>query len=452
MLKKTSIDSRITLNVVLRHIFNNLPLPPHQVDGELDAIAQGIRTPEQRYAIGWILKSAELRTFNTLPALEAALDNASAGRITAQKALWDNRAVEKRYLINAVFALTPTIIDFMDHAEQLLLDDPTISRKVIERLARSIYGDEQLEYYKALRTIEEQVREPEAAGPDFQIKPASKEALSRSNMTLVYGESPSTEHPNYSADRYVATIRNRSAIVAALDGVGSGGEISGQAAQLVKIALETLEIDQIDTYEKAASLVRATIFGCARQIKNLQRASGNAQIDTTISGVLIFTDSIGARHGCGFNVGDSRTSFYIPDFNVTDRVTTDHSFFEALVQAGQLTGEDKPSLIQQGDVRAFGIYRTVGNLNTPDGIDLYPYMVFKDPNTQENARLKPGDTVIVYSDGIHDNIPEDELHKMITDEMSRPSPNIARLRDRILNRAKRNIIKPDDMVLVILRL
>jgi serine/threonine protein phosphatase PrpC len=207
----------------------------------------------------------------------------------------------------------------------------------------------------------------------------------------------SPDHPEYTADRAVAKdwAQGRCAIIAAIDGVGSGAEESGQAARIVQDKLQGLETSFIvpPTINQAVETLGREIYNAGVKIQNLQKIHDNDQVDTTVSAAVVCESRDGKRRFLvTANVGDSRIYRYTPNTGKAEQLTRDHSLVQSLVEAGQISQEEAfvHPLRNQ-------IYRTVGSLNSPDDVDFTV------------DEIRDGDVFIATSDGVSDNLTSEGL-------------------------------------------
>src|SRR3989344_788990 len=154
----------------------------------------------------------------------------------------------------------------------------------------------------------------------------------------------SPDHPDYTADKGVAKelLAGRSGIIAAIDGVGSGGKASAQAAEIVQNNLNGLETKFVKTptINEAVIQLKNAIFGGSVQIKELQSKGGNPDVDTTVSAGIVCGSPDGKRRFLlTANAGDSRIYRYRPNNAALEQLTTDNSLVQELVKAGVLSPE-----------------------------------------------------------------------------------------------------------------
>ncbi|MCL5432400.1 MAG: protein phosphatase 2C domain-containing protein [Patescibacteria group bacterium] len=212
------------------------------------------------------------------------------------------------------------------------------------------------------------------------------------------------DHPSYSADRAVAAemAGGKSGIIAAIDGVGSGGEQSAKAAEIVQRNLRSLETGfaSAPTINQAVMTLKNAIFAATGEIKALQRQIGDDQVDTTVSTGVVCASPDGAKRFLVVaNVGDSRVYRYAPSTGIVEQITRDHSIVEALVASGQITREEAFEHPQRNQ-----IYRCVGSLKAPKDIDFTV------------TPISDGEIYLAVSDGVSDNLTPTGLPLAIKDE------------------------------------
>lgn len=261
----------------------------------------------------------------------------------------------------------------------------------------------------------------------------------------------SPDHPQWTADRAVAKelAQGQSGLIAAIDGVGSGGEISAQAAEVIRVNLGELEEQLVapPTINKAVTLLKDAIFGATPKIKELQRKGRNSDVDTTVSaGIVCESIDRKRRFLVSANVGDSRLYRYRLGTGEVVQLTVDHSIVQSLVAAGEISSDQAFT-----DPRRNIVYRTVGLLGTPNDIDF------------RVTEIQDGDIFLALSDGVHDNIPPRGLPVAVRSEFqaafnpTQQKPDLRRFASGFAQRA-RNIqgtkaghAKKDDICVAVLR-
>ena len=281
--------------------------------------------------------------------------------------------------------------------------------------------------------------------------PRPTEQIRRPTIEVASTVRANPDHPLYTADRAVAKTLcgGRSAIIAALDGVGAGGPDSAKAAETVQRNL--LEIQQrvagkTPTLNEGTELLRETIFKSTEEIKEMQKK--NPEIDTTVSAAIICESPDGKkRFLLTANVGDSRIYCYKPRTGKVEQLTTDHSLVQWLVNAGEIKESEA---FNHPDRNV--ITRAVGSLEKPEEIDL------------KVCEVKKGDIYLAVSDGVSDNLTPEGLPVAIRDEFqncydrAQRKPNLKKMADGIARRAgnvmtgtRAEHAKPDDICVAILR-
>jgi len=212
------------------------------------------------------------------------------------------------------------------------------------------------------------------------------------------------DHQQYTADRAVARVlcNGISGIIAAMDGVGSGGQDSAQAAEIMqKILYDEIQLENPPTINQAVELLKQLISDAAAKIRQLQKDLSNPNVDTTISvGIVCWSPD---RRRCFLvtaNVGDSRIYRYRPETGELDQLTVDHSVVQRLVDEGIITSDEAFTHPDRNLV-----YRTVGLLNDPKKIDI------------KVVEVQPGDIFFAASDGLSDNITRHGLPFALHEEL-----------------------------------
>ena len=141
---------------------------------------------------------------------------------------------------------------------------------------------------------------------------------------------PNPDHLQYSADKAVAEklAEGNSAVIAAIDGVGSGDEDSEKAAELMQRQLISLRSSVISppSVNEGLALLKKSIIQASTEIKNLQERSKNRNADTTVSAGIVCNSKDGKSKIMAIaNVGDSRIYKYSPKKAELTQLTRDQS-------------------------------------------------------------------------------------------------------------------------------
>jgi len=262
----------------------------------------------------------------------------------------------------------------------------------------------------------------------------------------------SPDHPEYTADKAVAIeiAGGKSGIIAAIDGVGSGGKKSEEAAEIVAEKLRALDTQfiQVPKVDEAVTALKNAFFDATGEIKDLQKATGNKSVDTTASVGVLCESADGKGVLVTANVGDSRIYQYNPRLGTIRQLTTDHSFVDMLVEKGLITPEEALT-----HPRRSMITLSVAVLKTPDEIDITIVPVIE------------GEIYLAVSDGVSDNIPPEELPTVVKQEYQKAYDPLTKKTDlevfaREINKRAHNIMskkgdskhaKPDDSCVAVLK-
>lgn len=183
--------------------------------------------------------------------------------------------------------------------------------------------------------------------------------------------SSSPEHPEYSADRCLAEslFQGRSFLVLDCDGVGTGGQMSAAAAELVQKRFQQecallKNADKMFSVDEAREWFTRLLVDMAPQIKTLQVTGKDDQIDTTFTAMIVCLEITkeGYRRPVLLtcNVGDSRLYRYDPRKGELLQLTHDQTEAERLTRVGLGKREE----LEEADAGRI-IRRAVGMI-TPD--------------------------------------------------------------------------------------
>lgn len=184
---------------------------------------------------------------------------------------------------------------------------------------------------------------------------------------------------------------------------GMGGAAGGEEAS--RMAVDAIQADFVETLPESARLQEITEEDIADKMRFalakanqavLERAARDHQLHgmgTTATLVLVHGTRAIFAH-----IGDSRAYMIDGTSQEIRRVTSDHSFVEALVSSGHLTPEQAADHPMRNV-----LYRALGQ--KPDAeleIDIYTH------------DLKIGDRIILCSDGLSRHVKDDEIAQMAT--------------------------------------
>lgn len=179
------------------------------------------------------------------------------------------------------------------------------------------------------------------------------------------------------------------ALYAVADGMGGHdrGELASQVAVETLFEVTREAITQVD--ERSVSALRALLrrsFQLANRAVVTTGVEHDSNMGTTLCAALVHKeeDAIIA------NVGDSRVYLFRDDKLL--QVSQDHSLVAYLVQVGELSEEEARNH-PSGNI----LVRSIGSVEEVE-IDVY------------HVKTKPGDRLMLCSDGLWGEVPDDELH------------------------------------------
>jgi protein phosphatase len=187
-------------------------------------------------------------------------------------------------------------------------------------------------------------------------------------------------------------LDGQTALYAVADGMG--GHDRGELAS--QIAVETLfeatreGLGRLDNREVPSlrTLMRDA-FQTANRAVVSTGAENDSNMGTTLCAALVHEES----HAIIGNVGDSRV--YIVRQGRLEQVSQDHSLVAYLVELGELSAEEARNH-PSGNI----LVRSIGSVDEVE-IDLY------------HLKTNPGDRLILCSDGLWGEIPDDELESVM---------------------------------------
>jgi protein phosphatase len=184
---------------------------------------------------------------------------------------------------------------------------------------------------------------------------------------------------------------------------GMGGAQAGEVASA--IVAQTFERG-LPSEGTAEQRLAEAVQQANREIHERQLAEHeHAGMGTTVTAAYLDEDSVAIA-----NVGDSRG--YLFRDGELQRLTKDHSLVEELVSKGELTDEEALEHPQRSIItRALGPEAVVE-------VDTWDYP------------LRPGDVVMLCSDGLTDMIPERQVQQALAE-----SPSLAAAADRLIDEA-----------------
>ena len=184
---------------------------------------------------------------------------------------------------------------------------------------------------------------------------------------------------------------------------GMGGARAGEVASQMVVESFVQGLPDEGTPEERLSVV---VQRANKEIHDRSHTEAeSAGMGTTVTAAYLDEDSVALAH-----VGDSRA--YLLRDRVLSRLTEDHSLVEELLRGGKLTEEEALEHPQRSVItRALGIEPIVE-------IDTWTYP------------LRPGDVVLLCSDGLTSMIPEPQVQELLVQ-----APSLDAAADRLIDAA-----------------
>lgn len=187
-----------------------------------------------------------------------------------------------------------------------------------------------------------------------------------------------------------------------------------QLQAVPKLKRATIKLDDVLT---PGEILREAIIRANQVLLSARKASSGRDRGTTITAALIVGNTSTIA-----NVGDSRT--YLMRDNQLVQITQDHSLVASLVASKMITPGEVRSHPQRNQ-----IYRTLGDKPQIE-VDIF------------HKTLKPGDQLLLCSDGLWEMVLDDEIEKIMRNSRTPQSAC-----DRLIEEA--NLAGGDDNISVI---
>jgi serine/threonine protein phosphatase PrpC len=175
---------------------------------------------------------------------------------------------------------------------------------------------------------------------------------------------------------------------------GMGGHQAGEVAS--ELALEPLRALEGQTFAAPADAeeaLRAAITAANDVV--VEKAASDPKLygmGTTLTAALVRAERLHIAH-----VGDSRAYLFTPGEGMS-QLTTDHTLVEELVQEGRLSRDEVRTHPQRSVItRAIGVERVV------------------DVDSLGELALRPGDQVLLCSDGLTGVVGDDEIARILAE-------------------------------------
>lgn len=307
-------------------------------------------------------------------------------------------------------------------------------------------------------------RRPSEVAPTLRMSSRRKISYQSHLPFQIIGYSiPCERHPQRNEDSFL--IDRPSGLMAVFDGVGgsAAGEIASQiAAHACRLRWKEIRHQHTRGRHDYQLLENCNkIDFCALLQQLLEYADEQVRTDGAhLAGTtdLATTVAIAAlcRQGNGLqmfyaHVGDSR-AYLLPEHGPLCRLTTDDGLLGRLVE-NQMMSEDDARRIDQAMYTSeltdleLSYFRHRGGITQALGGPLRPNIHL------DATSIEPGDRVLLCTDGIHDNLTDDEIEKILRNT---PRNQAARyLVDHSLQRSRQERhatirAKPDDMSAIVM--
>ena len=171
---------------------------------------------------------------------------------------------------------------------------------------------------------------------------------------------------------------------------GMGGHSGGKTASESAVDMISKELENRLNKADTDDLKRAAINAGKSIFKAAQASESMKNMGTTIAAAVIREDGV-----CAVNAGDSR--IYLLKDGELKRVTKDHKYVQYLVDKGFMTPEEAATHPYRNIItRALGMEEVV-----PDEFKI---------------SWSTGDTLLICSDGLYEEVSEDEIKRVLSSE------------------------------------
>ena len=276
----------------------------------------------------------------------------------------------------------------------------------------------------------------------------------------------SKKHPDINEDAFF--INADAGIAGLFDGLGGYGH--GEIAS--KIARETIEIELSEIpenikLEDLKKLMSDILKKASNDILEQSKNNNFNQIGTTATVIKFWEGANDTRKAIIANVGDSRA--YRLRNGKLEALTEDDSIMKRLIDNGVVKDDNPKQIIKGKDVINTGL------LSADDAKKLDPNMNISIENIRRmmgqalgvhennNKNLKPnitdvdieeGDVLLLSSDGIHDNLTDAEIEKLLNSGSSEQklSKSIVENASNIAKDTNNPHAKEDDKTAIIIKI
>lgn len=174
---------------------------------------------------------------------------------------------------------------------------------------------------------------------------------------------------------------------------GIGGAPAGEVASRLAIEACAESLRRAAPRGDPRSMLEAAFEAAEAAVKAAQRGPRTGMGTTLVAGIIV-TEAGGDGEAAQLsvaNIGDSRAYLWRED--LLQQLTTDHSWVEERIRAGKLSPDD-----QEASRMRHLITRSVGG---GSGRDV--------PDIVGPRAITPGDVVLLCTDGMHGEVPDEEI-------------------------------------------
>ncbi|GHO50189.1 PP2C family protein-serine/threonine phosphatase [Ktedonospora formicarum] len=285
-----------------------------------------------------------------------------------------------------------------------------------------------------------------------------------SHFSFSYRTIACERHPTRNEDSIL--VDERTGLLAVFDGVGgsAAGEIASQTAQFAALqqwrrimqqqqkGRKVLSYPEVSEQLDLCTLLEQLIYDADDQVRTEgARRAGTDDLATTVALAAIFREAEAGHYTLYYaHVGDSRI-YLLRNDQPLQRLTKDDGLLAKLVENRIIDEENAFSIDQaktsdQLSETELSYFRLRGGITQALGGPLPPTIHISQ------ISIQPGDRVLLCTDGIHDNLTDDEIEHIL-----RSTPRNVSARELVhhsLNRSHESRsetirAKPDDMSAIV---
>lgn len=256
----------------------------------------------------------------------------------------------------------------------------------------------------------------------------------------------SEHHPNHNDDNYFTDPER--GVFGVFDGVG-GRPGSDMAAKIA--AEELLDYSSVSESVADPDLIRQQLVGVLSRADRSIRSQSGPEIMTTATVMKLFNDKSGDPHCMVASVGDSRA--YLWRDNQLAMLTIDHSSgLTGMTDAGKMRQQSRLAEVTSDRELGLDLARAFYNRNAITQVLGGGYN--SNDVCIKDLLLQAGDSLILTTDGVHDNLTSSEMTRLIGSVADDPDRTPEALVAAAIARSREGGFrsKPDDMTAVVVRI